>query len=92
MIGGGECEVLQTAGFSHFKQVASESLVLLLRRKRINAVMSLVWLTLSTTLEKSITMVNVRCGGNGRLKRQAFLCAEKDGSGGVVETKTMLGG
>ena len=36
--------------------------------------MSLVWLTMSKALEKSIDMVSVRCGGKGWLKPLATAC------------------
>ena len=37
--------------------------------------MSVVWLTMSKALEKSIDMVNVLFGGLGWLKPKATLCA-----------------
>ena len=41
----------------------------------MSAEMSLVWLTMSKALEKSIAMVNVRCEVQGSLKPQAVLYA-----------------
>ena len=40
----------------------------------VSEVMSLVWLTMSKALEKSIDMVSVRCGGLGWLKPEATVC------------------
>ena len=40
----------------------------------VSEVMSLVWLTMSKALEKSIDMVSVRCGGLGSLKPEATVC------------------
>ena len=39
--------------------------------------MSLVWLTISKTLEKSIAMVNVWSGRHGWLKPRPILCARE---------------
>ena len=41
----------------------------------MSAEMRLVWLTMSKTLEKLITIVKVRCGDKGWLKPWAILCA-----------------
>ena len=51
--------------------------------------MSLVWLTMSKTLVRSIAMVNVQSGGQGRLKPWAISYARY---GRVVGTKPLLFG
>ena len=40
----------------------------------MNAEMSLVWLTISKALVRSIDMVDLRSGGQGRLKPSAISC------------------
>ena len=47
--------------------------------------MILVWLSMSKYLEKSITMVNVRCKGKGYSKIEGFImCDREDEANGVV--------
>ena len=71
-----------------FKQADSQRFVLLLRRERMSAEMSLVWLTMSKALEGSIPMVSVQNEGEGWLKSWAvyYLCAR----GRRVETVECL--
>ena len=49
--------------------------MLLLRVERLSAEKSLVWLAISKALVRSIAMVDVRSGGQGRLKPWAVLYA-----------------
>ena len=49
-----------------------------------NGEMSLVWLTMLKTLVRSIAMVDVRSGGQGRLKPSAILCARGKRADSVV--------
>ena len=85
----GESEVVSTA-----IQADTKLLVLLFRWKRMSTEMSLVWLTLSKALQKSIAMVNVHFGGEGWLKSHSILCARgrRDGSHvGWVKEEVKLG-
>ena len=68
--GGGDYTVRRCVRLDRqiFNQADSQRLVVLLRGERVSACMSLVWLTMSKALVRSISMVDVRSGGQGRLK------------------------
>ena len=62
-----------------FKQADSQRFVLLFRRERMSAEMSLVWLTMSKALEGSIPMVSVQNEGQGWLKSWAVYYVQEGG-------------
>ena len=60
-----ESEVMSTVCCLLFQAGDSQRLVLVIRGEWVSAEMSLVWLTMSKALEKSLAVVNVRCGNKG---------------------------
>ena len=53
----------------------------------MSAKMRLVWLTVSKSLERSITIVDVWSGGLGRLKTWTLLCARRSRADMMADTK-----